>query len=65
LHRLEDLAVVYAMLGRSDEALAALERLLAGSGELTVNLLKLDPRWDPLRSNPGFQALLAKHEVKP
>ncbi|MBZ5588436.1 MAG: protein kinase [Acidobacteriia bacterium] len=65
LHRVEDLAVVYAMAGRSSEALATLERLLAGSGEFTVHLLRLDPRWDPLRSDPRFQALLTKYEIKP
>jgi hypothetical protein len=62
---LYDLAFVYTMVAQPGEAVAQLERLLAGSGEFTAHLLRLDPRWDPLRSDPRFQALLTKHEVKP
>jgi len=64
LYRLEDLALVYTMVGRSGEAIAQLDDLLARSGEWTPHVLRLDPRWDPLRSDPRFQALLAKYEVK-
>jgi serine/threonine-protein kinase len=56
--RVEDLAVVYAMVGRSDEAIAALDDLLSRSGWYTAQVLRLDPRWDPLRGDPRFQALL-------
>jgi len=65
LRRVEDLAVVYTMVGQSGEAIAQLEYLLAGSGEFTPHVLRLEPKWDPLRSDPRFQALLAKYEVKP
>jgi len=27
-----------------------------------IGNLRLDPRWDPIRENPRFQALLAKYE---
>jgi len=65
LYRLEDLATVYTMVGQPGEAIAQLEDLLQRSGEFTPHVLRLDPRWDPLRSDPRFRALLTKYEVKP
>jgi serine/threonine-protein kinase len=64
LYRPEDLALVYTMIGKPSEAIAQLDDLLARSGQFTANVLRLDPRWDPLRSDPRFQALLTKYEVK-
>jgi hypothetical protein len=63
LRRIEDLALVCALVGRQDEAIEQLGVLLSSSGEMTPHVLRLDPRWDPLRKNPKFEALLAKHEV--
>ena len=65
LRRVEDLALVYTMVGRPGEAIAQVEQLLAASGEFTPHRLRLDPGWDPLRSDPRFQALLTKYEIKP
>jgi len=31
---------------------------------LSVPLLKLEPRWDPLRDHPRFQALLEKYDTE-
>jgi TolB-like protein/Flp pilus assembly protein TadD len=64
LYRLQDMALVFTMVGQRTEAIAALDDLLGRSGEWTPNVLRLDPRWDPLRSDPRFQALLTKYEVK-
>ena len=57
---LETLAAVYAQLGRADESIDLITRVLAMNYDepLTVYLLQKDPRWDPLRDNPKFQALL-------
>jgi TolB-like protein/Flp pilus assembly protein TadD len=65
LYRLGDLALVYTMVGQTSEAIAQLDDLLARSGWFTAHMPRLDPRWDPLRSDPRFQALLTKYEVKP
>jgi TolB-like protein/Tfp pilus assembly protein PilF len=65
LPRIDDLAGVYTMVGQTAEAIAQLDDLLARSGDLTPHVLRLQPEWDPLRSDPRFQALLTKYEVKP
>jgi len=65
LDRLGDLAQVYTMVGQSREAIVVLDDCLSRSGFFTVHVLRLDPTWDPLRSDPRFQALLTRYEVKP
>jgi tetratricopeptide (TPR) repeat protein len=59
--RLENLAGVYVLAGRHDEAIAILERLLETVYEdpITRESLELWAGYDPLRENPRFQALLA------
>ncbi len=58
----EDRARILAGIGDTDAALAEIKRLLAGpSYNLSVHTLRLDPRWDPIRSDPRFQALLVKY----
>ena len=57
-YRVEDLAFVYALVGESEKALDRLEFLLSIPCWLSVPVLRLDPRWDPLREHPRFQKLL-------
>jgi len=52
------LAQIYAWTGENDAALELLERSLTTPAGVTVSSLKLDPTWDPLRSDARFQALV-------
>jgi len=61
---LDALAQVYTMVGQPGEAIAVLDDRLSRVGTFTPHLLRLNPTWDPLRSDPRFQALLTKYEVK-
>lgn len=56
---MRDLARVYAMTGRVDEAIDLLEQLLSMPADFSKWDLRLDPYWDPLRGDPRFEALLA------
>ena len=56
--RVEDLANIYAVVGEHDLAIDELELLLSIPGDLSVNLLRLNQKWDPLREHPRFNALL-------
>jgi len=61
----ESLALIYAWTGEFDEAFRLLDHLLViPNFNLTVPILKLDPSWDPLRSDSRFQALIEKHSAK-
>jgi tetratricopeptide (TPR) repeat protein len=54
-------AWVLARTGQAEAAIDEAERLLSRPSAVTVHILRLDPRWDPVRSHPRFKALLAKY----
>ena len=57
-------AEVHAILGDNDRAIEILDGLLSRPSSVTVQGLKLNPIWDPLRSDPRFQALIDTHDAK-
>ncbi len=54
-------AEVHTILGDNDRAIEILDGLLSRPSAVTVQGLKINPIWDPLRNDPRFQALLNKH----
>jgi TolB-like protein/class 3 adenylate cyclase/Flp pilus assembly protein TadD len=54
-----NVAMVYHALGEEGEALALLEKGCE-ERDVRLTLLKVDPRWDSLRSNPRFAAILKR-----
>jgi tetratricopeptide (TPR) repeat protein len=55
----EDSAFILIALGRRDEALALLQEAV-NQGSSRILWLRVDPRVDPVRADPRFQALLAR-----
>jgi hypothetical protein len=54
-----ELAILYAALGDKEAAFASLEKGFEAH-DLQMQFLKVDPEYDPLRSDPRFQDLLKK-----
>ncbi len=57
-------AEVYATLGENNRAIEVLDRLLSRPSGVTAQALKINPIWDPLRSDPRFQGLIDKYGAK-
>jgi TolB-like protein/Tfp pilus assembly protein PilF len=53
-------ALLYLSLGNRDEAIRRLEQAIADHEGLTITMIKFDPKLDPLRGDPRFEALMQK-----
>jgi len=60
----EGVAQVYTILGDNDRAIEILNGLLNRPSYVTVQGLKVNPIWDPLRNDPRFQALIDRHDAR-
>jgi serine/threonine protein kinase/tetratricopeptide (TPR) repeat protein len=58
-----DLAHIYTIVGENEAALDQIEYLLTNPSWISAPFLEMDPRWDPLRDHPRFQALLEEHRT--
>jgi TolB-like protein/Tfp pilus assembly protein PilF len=61
---LVNLAEIQARCGHGEEAITILKRLLSipAGFDISIVRLKIDPVWDPIRNDPGFQQLLTMKE---
>jgi TolB-like protein/Flp pilus assembly protein TadD len=59
---INDLALVLTMTGDLEAALRRLDEVLSIPSIISVEWLRHDPRWAPLRENDGFEELLKRHE---
>ena len=59
---LSDMAEVYILTGEHELAIETLDFILSMPFVYSVQTLKLDPIFDPLRDHPRFKALLEKYE---
>jgi TolB-like protein/Tfp pilus assembly protein PilF len=58
VYLVENLARIYVMLGKYDQAIDQIKYLLSIPGMLSTKMLELDPRWAPLRNQPEFKKIL-------
>jgi TolB-like protein/Tfp pilus assembly protein PilF len=62
---LSGLAEIEAQTGETNEAIGNLHQLLSIPAGLFISIqrLRIDPVWDPIRNDPGFQQILAGSEL--
>jgi len=58
----KDMAQIYTMLGKFDEAIDQLEQLLSVPSFFSAAFLNADPTWEPLHDHPRFRALLISND---
>src|SRR6266498_3129938 len=61
---LAGLAEIEARTGKPEDAVKILRQLITApaGGVVSITRLKVDPVWDPIRNDPGFQKLISEPE---
>jgi eukaryotic-like serine/threonine-protein kinase len=62
--RVNDLAMIYVMIGKYDDAIKQIKYLLSIPGLLSTKILEIDPRWAPLRNLPEFKKMIESYSGK-
>jgi tetratricopeptide (TPR) repeat protein len=60
---IQDLAIIYTMIGEFDLALDQLDLLLSRPSWITPAFLDWDIRFEPLKTLPAYKKLMAKHTI--
>ncbi len=55
------LSRIYTLIGDNDNAFKQIDYLLSNYTGFSINRLKHDPVYDPLRNLPGYKAIIAKY----
>jgi serine/threonine-protein kinase len=56
---IQHLAVIYAWTSENQLALEQLDKVARIPSDVNYGILRLDPLWDPLRTEPGFEKVVA------
>jgi tetratricopeptide (TPR) repeat protein len=59
-----NLAQIYTMVGEYDNAISSIEHLLRNPSCFSVNLLQIDPVWEPLADLPKYKTILREYSKK-
>ena len=58
-----NLAIVYTLADDYENALRQIDLMLSLPSGFSINRLKLDPVYDPLRILPGYNAIIDKYSI--
>ena len=59
-----DELTIYTLCGDYKNALAKIDFLLSNPSGFSLNRLKLDPLFDPLKNLPGYKRIIDKYQVE-
>ena len=59
-----DIVKIFLMVGEFEDTLTRLEFIISQNGSITVEELKLNPFWNPIREMDGFKAIINNPEYQ-